>query len=66
MEISLLLAAAAAIAFALLQRMDIQRMPVEDARIREIGGSIREGAMAYLRRQYAVLAVFVVVVAGIL
>ena len=66
MEISLLLAAAAAIAFALLQGLDIQRMPVEDARIREIGGSIREGAMAYLRRQYAVLAVFVVVVAGIL
>ena len=63
MEISLVLAAVAAIAFALLQGMDIRRMPVTDPRIAEIGGFIRSGAMAYLRRQYMVLAVFVAALA---
>ena len=63
MEISLVLAAVAAIAFALLQGMDIRRMPVTDPRIAEIGGFIRSGAMAYLRRQYRVLAVFVAALA---
>ena len=31
---------------------------VEDARMREISGYIHEGAMAYLKRQYIVMAVF--------
>ncbi len=34
---------------------------VEDARMREIAGFIHEGAMAYLKRQYVVMAVFAAV-----
>ena len=34
---------------------------VEDARMREISGYIQEGAMAYLKRQYIVMAVFAAV-----
>ena len=33
-------------------------IPVEDVRMREIAGYIHEGAMAYLKRQYAVMAAF--------
>ena len=35
-------------------------------KMQEIGAAVREGAMAFLYREYKVLAVFVVVVAGIL
>ena len=35
-------------------------------RMKEIAGYVREGAMAFLHREYRVLAVFVVVVAGVL
>ncbi|MCX7817895.1 MAG: sodium-translocating pyrophosphatase [Kiritimatiellae bacterium] len=35
-------------------------------RMREIGAAVREGAMAFLAREYKVLAVFVVVVAAVL
>ncbi len=35
-------------------------------RIQEIGSAIREGAMAFLRREYQVLSIFVVVVAAVL
>ena len=34
---------------------------VEDARMREISGYIHEGAMAYLKRQYIVMAIFAAV-----
>jgi K(+)-stimulated pyrophosphate-energized sodium pump len=35
-------------------------------RMREIGGAVREGAMAFLKREYSVLAVVVVLVAALL
>ncbi len=36
-----------------------KRIKVEDARITEISGYIREGAMAFLRREYKVIGIFV-------
>ena len=39
---------------------------VEDARMREIAGYIHEGAMAYLKRQYIVMAVFAAVMTVVL
>ena len=39
---------------------------VEDARMREISGYIQEGAMAYLKRQYIVMAVFAAVMTVVL
>jgi K(+)-stimulated pyrophosphate-energized sodium pump len=42
--------------------LSVRRIPVEDAEMRRISGFIREGAMAYLKRQYRVLIIFSVVV----
>jgi len=39
---------------------------VEDARMREISGYIQEGAMAYLKRQYVVMAIFAAVMTVVL
>ncbi len=39
---------------------------VEDARMREIAGFIQEGSMAYLKRQYVVMAIFAAVMFVIL
>ena len=39
---------------------------VEDARMREIAGYIHEGAMAYLKRQYIVMAIFAAVMTVVL
>jgi K(+)-stimulated pyrophosphate-energized sodium pump len=44
----------------------VKRQPTGTELMAELSARIHEGAMAYLRRQYSVLAVFVVVVAGLL
>ena len=36
------------------------------AKMQEIGAAVREGAMAFLKREYRVLAVFIIIVAGLL
>jgi H(+)-translocating pyrophosphatase len=44
----------------------VKRANEGDAKMIEIAGYVREGAYAYLRRQYTVVAVFFVIVCGIL
>ncbi len=44
----------------------INRLDPGTERMREIGAAVREGAMAFLGREYKVLAVFVVIVAAVL
>ena len=51
----------AALLGALFLMGSIGKVKVEDEKMREIAGIIREGSMAYLFRQYKVLAVFIVV-----
>ncbi|MDQ7843894.1 MAG: sodium-translocating pyrophosphatase [Armatimonadota bacterium] len=52
--------------YALATASWIRRAEAGDARMREIAGAIRTGAMAFLAREYQVLAVFVAVVAALL
>ena len=55
-------AGATALAFAVLLALDILRQDEGSEEIRFIGRAIREGAMAFLSREYTLLAVFVVAV----
>lgn len=55
-----------ALLFAWWKTQWINRQDPGTARMQEIGAAVREGAMAFLSREYKVLAVFVVVVAGLL
>ena len=52
--------------FALIRGFWIRRQDEGNDRMKEIGGHIREGAMAFLAREYRVLAIFVVIVAAVL
>jgi K(+)-stimulated pyrophosphate-energized sodium pump len=55
-----------ALGFAFMKSARINRYDMGTDRMREIAGYIREGAMAFLRRQYRVLSIFVVAVAALL
>ncbi len=55
-----------ALLFALWKTKWIYQQDAGTDKMKEIMGAIREGAMAFLMRQYKVLVVFVVIVAGIL
>ena len=55
-----------ALAFAAYRSAWVRKQDPGDERMQEIAGQIREGAMAFLRRQYKTLAIFVIVVAGLL
>ena len=59
-------AGALALLFALWKSSWINKQPAGSDTMVEIGGYIREGAMAFLKREYKVLAIFVVVVAAAL
>lgn len=55
-----------ALVYALVSSSWINKQDPGTDRMREIGGYIREGAMAFLAREYKILAMFVVAVAGLL
>ena len=55
-----------ALVFAVVKSTWINRQDPGNERMREIGGAVREGAMAFLTREYKILACFVGVVAVIL
>ena len=55
-----------ALVFAWLRASWVNRQEVGTERMAIIAGHIREGAMAFLSREYRVLAIFVIVVAGLL
>jgi K(+)-stimulated pyrophosphate-energized sodium pump len=52
--------------FAFLIYGNIVRRPAGNARMAGIAAAIHGGAMAYLKRQYTILALFIVIVAGLL
>ncbi len=55
-----------ALGYAFLRAQAVNRADAGNERMIQIGGFIREGAMAFLRREYSVLAIFVVIVAALL
>ena len=55
-----------ALVFAYIKTTWINKQDPGTARMQEIGAAVREGAMAFLKREYKVLAVFIVVVAAML
>ena len=55
-----------ALIFAFVKASWVSKQDAGDEEMKEIAGRIQEGAMAFLRAEYRVLALFVVVVAGLL
>ena len=55
-----------ALIFAFMKAGWINRQDPGNEKMVEIGRAVREGAMAFLAREYRVLAVFVIIVAGLL
>jgi len=52
--------------FAFLIYVNIVRRPDGSQKMKEIAAAIHSGAMAYLKRQYSILAIFIILVAGLL
>ncbi len=59
-------AGAVALGFALMKAKSVEAVEEGDETIKVIGGRIRNGAMAFLKREYSTLAVFAAVVAVLL
>ena len=64
LELALPAVAVVALIFAWLRSAWINRQDAGDATMVEIAGHIRDGAMAFLGREYRVLLIFVVIAAG--
>ncbi len=52
--------------FALILYIMLTKLPAGSDRMKELAGMIRHGAMVFLKREYSILSVFVVVVFGLL
>src|SRR5688572_14299498 len=65
-ESIILAVAVAALVYAWWRSVLIKKIPVSSAKAQEISGAIRQGAMAFLNREYRVLVVFVVIIAAAL
>ena len=61
-----IIASLLALGFAYVKSRAVLRQPEGPPRVREIGVAIRQGAMAFLYREYRVLSVFVLAVAALL
>lgn len=68
MDIGLIaaIAGAAGLVFALILFISMKSQPAGTERMIEIADAIHDGAMAFLKREYSILAVFVIIVAGLL
>jgi K(+)-stimulated pyrophosphate-energized sodium pump len=69
MDLNVLFAVAAAVIaliFAFLRSVQIEKKEVGTDKMKQISAHIREGAMAFLKAEYKVLSIFVVVVAVLL
>src|SRR5919201_778742 len=53
-----------AILYGIWQSTRILRLPAGNERMREIAAAVREGAVAYLRRQYTTIAIVGVLLSG--
>ncbi len=60
------IAGALALAYAFIKTGMINKADAGTDKMKEIGAHIREGAMAFLGREYKVLAIFVIIVAALL
>ncbi len=65
-EMLSVLIAAGGLAFAGYLAWQLVKRPVTDEKAKEISGHIHDGAMAFLNKEYRILAVFVIVVAAII
>lgn len=61
-----LFSGAAALLFALLKSAWIRRQDPGHQKLQDIGAAVREGAMAFLAREYKILAIFVIAVVALL
>lgn len=61
MEVYSILAALFALIFAGILSWQIKKFKKGDEKMEEIAGAIRQGAMAYLARQYKVIAIFAII-----
>ena len=60
------MAGAAGLVFAMILFISMKSQPAGTEKMIEIADAIHDGAMAFLKREYSILAIFVIVVAGLL
>lgn len=66
LQIVIAIVAALALIYAIIASQKIKKFQVDNERVKELSNIIQKGAMAFLRREYTSLAIFVVIVAVLL